>query len=160
MICPRPNCEGWVRPVDIVKLLDREYYDVVHKCDKCGYTEYKLIKEGIINNKIGVPFEKLYGTNPYEVYKIDIENFFKDKIIDKYQYYTRPDGIKVAKGFIWVAHHDHFATLTVEPMDGNQFEIAVRFPHETDSYIPFYKYSGYSICNIPYVLIGKDTGGH
>jgi len=163
MRCPNPKCSGWVRPVDVVKQDDRKYFNVVYKCDTCEYTEYKPIKEGIINNKIGVPFEKLYCATQYEVYKDDIEKFFNDEILDRFQYWTRPDGIQVAKGFIWVATHEHFATLTIEPMDGRQCEIAVRFKHGEGKWKEtFYnhKYSGYSISPEPFIFCGIDTGGH
>lgn len=164
MNCPKPYCGGWISPIDLVKLEDRKYYDVVHKCNKCEYTEYHPLVEDKINKKIYVPFEKLYGTTIYEVYKDDIEKFFKDEVMDRYQYFTRKDGIQISKGFIWIAVHKNFATLTVEPMDGNQFEIAVRFlkdeeeRHDSDYYS--YEYAGYSICEMPFVMIGKGTGGH
>lgn len=165
MPCPNSKCTGWVNPIDLIKQKDRKYYDIVYKCNKCDYTEYVPFKKDVVNNKIYVPFEKLYGINQYKVYKDDIEKFFRDKPIDRYQYFTREDGLKVAKGFIWIASHGHFATLTVEPMDGNQFEIAVRFPKKSERHMgnsdcPWYKYSGYAICNMPYVILGKDTGGH
>jgi hypothetical protein len=163
--CPKPDCPGWVKPVDIEKVEPSDKMNqIVYKCDTCKYTEYHPFSGDLINENVNVPFEKLYLATPYEVYKDDIEKFFQDEILNRYQYWTRPDGLQVAKGFIWVASHGHFEALTVEPMDGNQFEIAVRFPHGEGKWeIPHtktHKYSGYSISPEPFKFLGHDTGGH
>ena len=49
-------------------------------------------------------------------------------------------------------------TLTVEPMDGGQYEIAVRMPH-IDPRSQYYSHSGYSINEFG-TLRGYDTSGH
>lgn len=109
-------------------------------------------------------FEEIYGTNPYEVYKDDIDAFFNDDIFRPNRYFKRKDGVSVSRGLIWVASHGHFETLTVEPMDGNQFEIAVRFDKASSRVLgghrPHHGYSGYAICRLPFRIIGKNTGGH
>ena len=162
--CPRPDCPGWVSPRDIEKAKTPDKLNqIVHKCDVCQYTEYHPFSGPVINDKVNVPFEKLYLATPYEVYKSDITKFFNDETLDLYGNYVRKDGLKVNKGFIWVASHGHFETLTVEPMDGNQFEIAVRFPHvegRCQIHNNTNKYSGYSISPEPFRFLGHNTGGH
>ena len=120
------------------------------------------MSEQIIAKQHGKSFEEIYGANIFEVYTETIDKFFRDELLDSYGFFTRKDGVQVSKGFIWTADHGHFATLTIEPMDGSQYEIAVRMPHP--SFLKdgdrFYKFCGYSICCIPFVMIGKDTGGH
>jgi hypothetical protein len=51
-------------------------------------------------------------------YASEISLFFMGK-----EYYER-----IGKGHLWVAHHDGFDTLVIEPDDHNQFEVAVRIP--------------------------------
>jgi hypothetical protein len=163
--CPNPSCSGWVHPFDLVPIpKNKKYPELITKCDTCKYEEHRPFLGNKIDDKVNVPFGSLYRATPYEVYKSDIENFFNDKILDPFQYWERPDGLRIAKGFIWVASHGHFETLTVEPMDGNQFEIAVRFKDRSSRVdngpVLMHKYSGYSISPVPFRFLGFDTGGH
>jgi hypothetical protein len=120
----------------------------------------------IREKQYGKEFEEIYGASIYKAYESVIDFFFtreRPVTTDKPLLWKRPDGVMVDLGFIWVANHGAFETLTVEPMDGNQYEIAVRMPHpsdrtsDTDRY--FWKYSGYSI-NQHGTLNGFDTNGH
>ena len=130
------------------------------KCVDCGGKN----PPSIISEKMyGIPFEKIYLAPIYEVYKDVIQAFFDGRNhFDDLDSWSRSDGVLVHMGKIWVSEHGHFETLTVEPMDGSQFEIAVRMPHGVGAWAPnpcHYKYSGYSI-NWHGVLSGFDTNDH
>jgi hypothetical protein len=93
-------------------------------------------------------------------YKDGIERFFKGEQVTAY------DSVR---GKVWVARHDGFDTLTVEPSTGGQYEIAVRITN-----MPSYgQKTGYT--DVKYVedikghrgyvagpgyLIGVNTDGH
>ena len=79
-------------------------------------------------------------------YKDEIQGFFHGK-----EYYEM-----LGKGHTWVCHHDGFDTLTVEPIDGGQYEIAVRFPTKLDGRI---FWAGYW-CDPGGFLHGVNTGDH
>jgi len=115
-------------------------------------------------------FEELYGAPISKVYYPVIMDFFKEKhptFSDRY--WERKDGTMVYMGFIWISRHDDpdtkerlLETLTVEPLDGNQYEIAVRFKNIQKGeamYSPHYMFSGYSI-NDWGTMSGFDTFGH
>jgi hypothetical protein len=103
-------------------------------------------------------FEELYHASMYDVYKDVIDQFFHGMRFfnDKVPPWKGPDG-PISKGFIWTAEHEGFETLTVEPKDGGQYEIAVRMPHVGDD--SFYSHSGYAI-NDYGTLQGYGTSGH
>ncbi len=100
--------------------------------------------------------------NLTERYKTEIDAFFKGADIDPY-----PEG----KGHVWICEHrqrsfdadktmyltKRIETLTVEPPEGGQFELAVRVPR-CDEKTGSDKYSGY-IAGEGY-LMGRNTGGH
>jgi hypothetical protein len=84
-------------------------------------------------------FEEIYQSKIAKVYDKEIVEFFlgKSHFSGKGgRNWERNDGVLVSKGFIWVATHYDLQepsrkvaeTLTVEPMDCSQYEIAVRFP--------------------------------
>ncbi len=60
-------------------------------------------------------------------------------------------------GHIWVAKHTGFQTLTIEPKEGGQYEIAVRIYSED-------KWRGYQINDLSKVqdlfMVGINTRGH
>lgn len=88
--------------------------------------------------------------NLTERYKAEIERFFREadfSIIDR------------VKGHVWIAGRGRsFQALTVEPPEGGQYEIAVRFPIDADHVQAYDKYSGY-IAFDGY-LWGRNTDGH
>ena len=89
----------------------------------------------------------------YDTYKSEIGRFFSEEF---FHINNRE------KGHIWIARHTGFETLTVEPGNGNQFEIAVRMPLDKSNgewNNPQYKYSGYHISRQGW-FIGINTGGH
>jgi hypothetical protein len=57
---------------------------------------------------------------------------------------------------IWVAKHDGFDTLTIEPREGGQFEVAVRILQE-DPLNAGKRYAGYWVDSS---LHGVNTSGH
>lgn len=79
-------------------------------------------------------------------YRDEIRLFFQGK-----DYYER-----IGKGNLWVCHHDGFDTLTVEPVDGGQYEIAVRIPTKGEGKV---FWAGYW-CDPAGFLHGVSTGGH
>ena len=79
-------------------------------------------------------------------YKSEIDEFFRGK-----DYYEM-----LGKGNIWVCHHDGFDTLTVEPTDGGQYEIAVRIPTKEGGRL---FWAGYW-CDPFGFFHGVNTGGH
>jgi len=115
-------------------------------------------------------FEELYGAPRSHVYNSVIEAFFNEKNPDlRDKFCGRKDGARVHMGNIWIAHHYdmetgrwQFDTLTVEPLDGSQYEIAVRMRNTQQGdtlHSPDYMYSGYSI-NDHGTFRGFDTYGH
>lgn len=127
-------------------------------------------------------FEELYGAKIAQVYDQEIVEFFigKNYYSTDDPYWEQEDGVLVHKGNIWVATHydvhDHqkkvCATLTVEPLDGNQFEIAVRVALVDDRCTSLIsvkngkvvvsgdaKYSGYRINEFG-TMTGVCTSGH
>ena len=79
-------------------------------------------------------------------YKEEIDLFFKGKTYDW----------KWDKGHIWVCSHENgtFETLTVEPPEGGQYEIAVRLRRRDEEGKEIFcgYYSG--------ILFGHNTDGH
>jgi hypothetical protein len=73
---------------------------------------------------------------------------------------TEIDNHPEGKGHVWIAGRDrNFQALTVEPLEGGQYEIAVRFPMECSHPYVRDKYSGY-IASKNGHLIGRNTDGH
>jgi hypothetical protein len=110
----------------------------------------------------GKKFEEIYHAPIWKVYGDIIEKFFHGQnhfsSLDESSWTV--DGSILSRGFIWIARHKGFETLTVEPLDGSQYEIAVRMPHgDDDEDTHFYSHSGYSI-NEWGTLRGYDTSGH
>jgi hypothetical protein len=63
------------------------------------------------------------------------------------------------RGHVWIAKHKGFDTLTVEPPEGGQYEIAVRFPlDEEERDLAYDKYAGY-VARDGY-MVGRNTAGH
>lgn len=62
------------------------------------------------------------------------------------------------KGHVWIVRHGSFETLTVEPPEGGQYEIAVRFTNK-ESRDSSFKYVGYAV-NDDGFLVGFGTRGH
>jgi hypothetical protein len=79
-------------------------------------------------------------------YREEIMNFFMGK-----NYYEDYE-----KGHIWVCHHKGFDTLTIEPLDGGQYEVAVRIPQQT---LDGVMWAGYWVDPHGY-LHGVNTNGH
>lgn len=79
-------------------------------------------------------------------YRDEIRSFFQGK-----DYYENH-----GKGHIWVCRHDGFDTLTLEPIDGGQYEIAVRIPTKDGGRL---FWAGYW-CGPARFLHGVNTGGH
>lgn len=79
-------------------------------------------------------------------YRDEIQLFFDGK-----NYYER-----TGRDHIWVCHHDGFDTLTVEPIDGGQYEIAVRIPTKGEGRV---FWAGYW-CDPKGYFHGVRTGGH
>lgn len=87
-----------------------------------------------------------------EQYRDEIREFFEGKG------YWESRG----KGHIWVCEHGPFGTLTVEPKEGGQYEIAVRFPGlmDDDARGKYrHKYSGY-YADKHGIMYGINTHGH
>jgi len=85
-----------------------------------------------------------------ERYKAEIDRFFREED------FSINDRVK---GYVWIAGRGRmFQALTIEPPEGGQYEIAVRFPLETDSPQAYDKYSGY-IAFEGYIW-GRNTDGH
>ena len=61
-------------------------------------------------------------------------------------------------GHVWICEHDNFDTLTVEPPEGGQYEIAVRFQLHIDECLTADLYAGYEARDG--YMIGRNTGGH
>ena len=116
-------------------------------------------------------FKEIYGATIAEVYAEELKQF-KDE-----DFFTSLHGFKqwknpktnamIDKGHIWICRHPlvngtTIENLTVEPEDGGQYEIAVRFPHVHGSSTNSHKYSGYVAMNKGdgAILCGFDTGGH
>ena len=79
-------------------------------------------------------------------YRDEIRLFFQGK-----DYYER-----IGKGHIWVCHHIGFDTLTVEPDEGGQYEIAVRIATHAEGRV---FWAGYW-CDPAGYFHGVNTGGH
>lgn len=79
-------------------------------------------------------------------YRDEIRGFFQGK--DHYE--------RNGKGHIWVCHHVGFDTLTVEPIDGGQYEIAVRIATHAEGRV---FWAGYRSDPNGF-LQGVNTGGH
>jgi len=65
-------------------------------------------------------------------------------------------------GFIWVARHTGYDTLTFEPKEGGQYEIAVRFKVTLEEHdLNREKWQGYVVAD-PFKdkLYGVNTRGH
>lgn len=95
--------------------------------------------------------KRLMWKVPFEVrYKEEIDLFFREEHIHS----NSPE-----KGHIWIAGQDRgFQALTVEPPEGGQYEIAIRFPLDADHPNPLDKYSGYIV--VGGTMIGRNTDGH
>ena len=79
-------------------------------------------------------------------YRDEIKLFFEGK-----EYFER-----FGKGHLWVCHHDGFDTLTVEALDGGQYEIAVRIATKDTGRV---FWAGYW-CDPIGFFHGVNTGGH
>ena len=63
------------------------------------------------------------------------------------------------KGHVWIAGRTRiFQVLTVEPPEGGQYEIAVRFPLHANHPDANGKYSGYKA--VEGIIVGVNTDGH
>lgn len=76
--------------------------------------------------------------------------------------FTKKYGTLESIGFLWVAKHAGYDTLTFEPKSGGQYEIAVRFhvvPEKDD--LNDAKWQGYKVAD-PFKdrLYGVNTRGH
>ena len=116
-------------------------------------------------------FQEIYGATITEVYAKEIERFMEEDFIlflKNQEAWENPKTHElIDKGHIWICHHPLVGgftihNLTVEPADGGQYEIAVRFPHLDRSSTNSHKYSGYVAMNKGdgAILCGFDTGGH
>jgi len=86
-----------------------------------------------------------------ERYADEIDRFFTEEhvyVLDR------------ERGHVWIAVHRHFDALTVEPPEGGQYEIAVRFPliDDDERTGAYDKYAGY-IARDGY-MVGRNTAGH
>ena len=86
-------------------------------------------------------------------YRKDIDLFFKG---EDHEIMTHSK----ENGHVWVAGGRYFQTLTVEPPEGGQYEIAVRFKKECSEYgdDTRYPFSGYKA--VEGWMIGINTDGH
>lgn len=86
-----------------------------------------------------------------ERYKEQIDRFF----VKEHVY-----ALDRVRGHVWIAKHNGFDTLTVEPPEGGQYELAVRFPlvDEEERTCAYDKYAGY-IARDGYI-VGRNTDGH
>jgi hypothetical protein len=114
----------------------------------------KQILQGILN-RVKKPI--------YLKYTKEIEAFFKGELRDMLfankagsEYYS---GHSKKKGHVWISEHETFDTLTVEPIEGGQYEIAVRIKNE-ESDNEYYKYPGYCVADPHGSLAGFGTRGH
>ena len=90
------------------------------------------------------------GTPFADRYREEIDRFFREED------FSSNDAVK---GHIWIAGRGRtFQALTIEPPEGGQYEIAVRFKLETDSPQAQDKFSGY-ISRDGYI-VGRNTDGH
>jgi hypothetical protein len=116
-------------------------------------------------------FQEIYGATITEVYEKEIKRFMDEEFffhMNKQEMWENPKThAMIDKGHIWICHHPliggfEIHNLTVEPADGGQYEIAVRFPHVEGSTTNDHKYSGYVAMNKGdgAILCGFDTGGH
>jgi hypothetical protein len=78
----------------------------------------------------------------FEQYEEEIRQFFKGTT-----YFECRGGNK-----IWVATHGLFDTLTVEPITGGQYELAVRLKNHKGEWCGYVARNGY--------IVGINTGGH
>jgi hypothetical protein len=120
--------------------------------------------EIVKTKQYGKSFEDIYRAKISQVYYDVIQKFFRKERINWLEtplWEIRDMDLAVSRGFIWIAPHGNFETLTVEPMDGSQYEIAVRMPHppDTNEERYFYACSGYSINELG-TFSGFDTSGH
>ena len=87
---------------------------------------------------------------------------FRNRYADEIGRFFREDFFHIndkEKGHVWIAGRwRSFQVLTIEPPEGGQYEIAVRFPLQSDHPDAFDKYSGY-IAEDGYI-VGKNTDGH
>ena len=82
-------------------------------------------------------------------YRDEIDRFFEE--VDPT--YDR------SKGHVWIAGQNRVAqALTVEPPEGGQYEIAVRFQLHIDEMLTCDLYAGY-MARDGY-MVGRNTGGH
>lgn len=114
----------------------------------------------IINEELTRPEEEEEDDelDLFEEYKEDIRKFFAEDEEVWTGSLNPPD--RERNGMVWIAKHpniegnkNHFETLTVEPEQGGQYEIAVRWKGYDG------KWSGYSISHDNH-LIGHNTRGH
>jgi hypothetical protein len=77
-------------------------------------------------------------------YDDEIRAFFDGKTIDW----------GWGKGHVWVCRHENFDTLTVEPPEGGQYEVAVRIKGKDEDGKEIWR--GY-FCGC---LFGHNTNGH
>ncbi|MDE1821043.1 MAG: hypothetical protein KGJ23_08130 [Euryarchaeota archaeon] len=80
-----------------------------------------------------------------ERYRDEIDQFFQGKT---------HFGTNRERGFIWVAQHRGVDTLTIEPPEGGQYEVAVRFLDLDRDGRPVW--AGYQSDR----LLGRNTHGH
>lgn len=118
---------------------------------QCPFCEQWHLSEECIC--IGASRERrrhLPGTPFADRYREEIDLFFRE------EYIAIHDPVK---GHIWIAGGNRtFQALTVEPPEGGQYEIAVRFALQADSPEAYAKYSGYFVCDG--FLVGRNTDGH
>jgi len=98
-----------------------------------------------------LPLERSNELPLIERYKEQIDRFFTEEHVY---------ALDRERGHVWIAKHKGFDTLTVEPPEGGQYEIAVRFPltDEEDRDGAYDKYAGY-IARDGY-MVGRNTAGH
>lgn len=86
-----------------------------------------------------------------ERYEEQIDRFFTEEHVY---------ALDMVHGHVWIAKHKGFDTLTVEPPEGGQYELAVRFPlvDEDERTHAYGKYAGY-IARDGY-MVGRNTAGH
>jgi len=90
----------------------------------------------------------------YRMYEEEIRLFFREEMPDYHFMSTKE------KWHVWIAgRHRSFQVLTIEPPDGGQYEIAVRFPLCSSYPNVGDEYSGYIACENG-TMVGRNTDGH